>query len=175
MKAPAIAVLLFASCLSGLLAVDIPLERLGFKGATKLIEPAATLGALLLTPEQTNSLESAWLESQQKIAVLRPSGTKATPETDEQIKAIVLGFASKCDEVLTPIQRDTVLQLNNVYSATFKAVDADYQPQVDAALSQEEKAKILAERNKVFRDRVIEELKNSLPPDRFAAFRAGLK
>jgi hypothetical protein len=175
MKSPAVAVLLFASCLSGLLAVDIPVERLGFKGATNLIEPAATLGALLLTPEQGNSLESAWLESRQKIAVLRPRGTEATPEAVEQVKAIIRGFAAKCDEVLTPVQRDTVVQLNNVCSAIFKAVDADYQPQVGAAMSQAEKSKILAERNKVFRDGVIEELKNSLPPDRFSAFQAGLK
>ena len=175
MKSPAVAVLLFASCLSGLPAADIPVERLGFKGEAQLIEPAATLGALLLTPEQTKSLESAWLESHQKIAVLRPSGTKPTPEAVEQVKAIIRGFTSTCDEVLTPVQRDTMVQLNNVCSATFKAVDADYQPQVDAAISQGEKSKILAERNKVFRDRVIEELKNSLPPDRFAAFQAGLK
>ncbi len=65
-----------------------------------------------------------------------------------------------------------VIQINDIAKGVFKATSGEFQPQIDAALAREEKSKLVAERNKVFRDRFLTELKAALPADRFAAFQA---
>ncbi|MEI8312051.1 MAG: hypothetical protein WCH98_14975 [Verrucomicrobiota bacterium] len=133
---------------------------------------AGDQAALLLTPEQISTLQGAWNKTQQAIGQIRSLGSKMTPENRQQIKALEKEYDKNRNEVLDAAQRDTIIQINEIAGAAFKATSGEFQPQIDAALAREEKLKLVAERNKVFIARFLAELKAALPTDRFAAFQA---
>ena len=156
---------------TGLSAGEIPAIRLGFSEVAGYLA-LGDQAALLLTPEQISTLQDAWGKRLQSIGQIRSSGSEMTPEKQQQIKAIEEEFVKSRDEVLTAEQRDTIIQINDVAGGAFKATSGEFQPQIDAALTREEKFKLVAERNKVFTARFLTELKAALPTDRFAAFQA---
>jgi hypothetical protein len=156
---------------TGLTAGEIPAIRMGFNDAAGHLA-LGDQAALLLTREQISTLQDAWKKTQLAIGQIQSSASEMTPENRQQIKALEKEFDKNRNEVLDAAQRDTVIQINEIARGAFKATSGEFQPQIDAALAREEKSKLVTERNKVFKDRFLTELKAALPADRFAAFQA---
>jgi len=156
---------------TGLTAGEIPAIRMGFNDAAGYLA-LGDQAALLLTPEQISTLQDAWKKTLLAIGQIQSSASEMSPENRQQIKALEKEFDKNRNEVLTAEQRDTVIQINDVAGEVFKATNGEFRPQIDAAFTPEEKSKLVTERNKVFKDRFLTELKAMLPADRFAAFQA---
>ena len=147
------------------------MKMLGFSEVAGYLAPGDQ-AALLLTPEQISTLQDAWGKARQAIGQIRSSGSEMTPEKQQQIKALETEFDRNRNEVLDAVQRDTVIQINDIARGAMKATSEEFQPLIDAALTREEKQKLVSERNEVFKARFLAELKAALPADRFAAFQA---
>ena len=146
-----------------------PTFRTGLTGAS-----SACVAALLLTPEQTATLQSLWESRRQEILRIRGSSKKMSLEQQQQINVEEKKFDQKRNDVLTTSQCDIILLINDISKSVVKTCSSDFKARADAAFTKEEKAAITAELSKAIKDAFQAEMKASLPAERFAAYQAAL-
>ncbi len=132
----------------------------------------ACQAALLLTPEQTTTLQAAWKSRVQEIQRIRGSGQQLSLDEQREIHAADKNYDQKCNDVLTQSQREFILTVNDITKSVTKTVSADFKPQFDAAFTKEDKKKVADELSKALRDTFVREVEVALPADRLAAFKA---
>ena len=128
--------------------------------------------ALLLTPEQVSALQAGWKAPDQAIGDLRKNPVQDRREQEQLINAKLREIVAITDGILTPGQADTRALLENISDTLNKEVDMEFNPKIDETIVPQEKSNLRAERLKVWKERVVEQVKASLPPDRLAAFLA---
>ena len=150
-----------------------PTFRTGLTGVPGAYS-SACVAALLLTPEQTATLQSLWESRRQEILRIRGSSKKMSLEQQQQINAEEKMFDQKRNDVLTTSQCDIILLINDISKSVVKTCSSDFKARADATFTKEEKAAITAELSKAIKDAFQAEMKASLPAERFAAYQAAL-